>query len=337
MSRYQPSRHRIRRFTPAFVVLFGKIAGLHRGAAGRPPINLLQFDLNLLVALDALLRERNVTRAGQRVGLSQPAMSGTLARLRERFNDELLVRVGRNLELTPLAQELCQPLRQCIERIEEMVDHRRSFDPARETRSFTVAASDYAAFMLLPPLIQRLALEAPHVTVKFAQLDARSLELLAGDRIDFVIMPSEIEINCPGELLFIDRWVCATWSKHPDLGERLSAEDFCGLPHLGYELPEHEGHSVADLHLSHLQIRRQVAATTESFFMAPFLLRGTRLIAVTHQRLANSVREAADIRIFEPPYPMPDIHESIYWNPRHSSTPSHRWLRSVFVQCAGTL
>jgi DNA-binding transcriptional LysR family regulator len=300
-------------------------------------VNLVQFDLNLLVALDALLRERNVTRAGQRIGLSQPAMSGTLARLRDLFHDDLLVRVGRNLELTPLAQELGEPLRQCIERIEDMMDARRAFAPARENRSFTIAASDYAAFMLLPPLLDRLGREAPSVTVKFTQLDARSQELLTNDRIDFVVMPSEIETNNPGELLFIDRWVCAAWSGHPDLGDRLSAEQFCALPHLGYELPENDGHSVADVHLSHLQIRRRVAATTASFLIAPFLLRGTRLIAVVHQRLAERVKEAADLRIFEPPYPMPDIHESIYWNPRHAGTPSHCWLRAVFGEIARAL
>jgi DNA-binding transcriptional LysR family regulator len=295
-------------------------------------VNLARFDLNLLVALDALLGERNVTRAGQRIGLSQPAMSGTLARLRDLFHDELLVRVGRNLEPTPLAQELSAPLRQCIERIENVIENRRSFSPARERRSFTIAASDYAAFLLMPPLLDRLGQEAPGITLKFSQLDARSLELLNDDQVDFVIMPSEIETPNPGELLFIDRWVCAAWSKHPDLGERLSAAEFSTLPHLGYELPEHDGHSVADMHLSHLQIPHCTAATTESFLIAPLLLRGTRLITVLHQRLAERVREAAEIRIFEPPYPMPDIHESIYWNPRHSSTPSHRWLRAVFVE-----
>ncbi|MGH7075158.1 MAG: LysR family transcriptional regulator [Stellaceae bacterium] len=300
-------------------------------------MNLARFDLNLLVALDALLSECNVTRAGQRIGLSQPAMSGTLGRLRDLFHDDLLVRVGRNLELTPLAQELSVPLRQCIERIEDMVDNRRSFSAARERRSFTIAASDYAAFLLMPALLDQLAREAPGITLKFSQLDGRSLELLNDDRVDFVIMPSEIETNSPGELLFMDRWVCAAWTKHPDLGEQMTEGEFCALPHLCYELPERDGHSVADLYLSHLQIRRHIAATTASFLTAPFLLRGTRLITVIHRRLAERVREAADVRIIEPPYPMPDIHESIYWNPRHSSTPSHRWLRSIFVEIARKL
>lgn len=300
-------------------------------------MNLVQFDLNLLVALDALLRERNVTRAGQRIGLSQPAMSGTLARLRELFRDDLLVRVGRNLELTPLAQELGKPLRECIERIENMIEHRRAFTPAREERIFTIAASDYAAFLLLPPLLERLTTEAPGIRVKFTRLDGRSLELLGEDRVDFVIMPSEIETNFPGELLFIDRWVCAAWSKHPDLGKRLSKEEFGAMPHLGFELPERDGHSVADYHLSGLQVHRNIPATTESFLVAPFLLRGTRLITVAHQRLAERVKAAADIRIFDPPYPMPDIHESIYWNPRHSSAAPHKWLRALFMDAARAL
>ena len=300
-------------------------------------MNLVQFDLNLLVALDALLRERNVTRAGHRVGLSQPAMSGTLARLRELFRDDLLVRVGRNLELTPLAQELGEPLRQCIERIENMIEHRRAFAPACEERIFTVAASDYATYLLLPPVLERLTREAPGIRVKFTRLDGRSMELLGEGRVDFVVMPSEIETNYPGELLFIDRWVCAAWSKHPDLGKRLTREEFGNLPHLGFELPERDGHSVADDHLSGLQIRRNIAATTESFLVAPFLLRGTRLITVAHQRLAERVKAAADIELFEPPYPMPDIHESIYWNPRHSSAAPHKWLRTLFVEAARTL
>lgn len=300
-------------------------------------MNLVQFDLNLLVALDALLRERNVTRAGQRIGLSQPAMSGTLGRLRELFHDDLLVRVGRNLELTPLALELGEPLRQCIERIEDMIQHRRAFAPAREARTVTVAASDYAAYLLLPPLLERLTREAPGITLKFTRLDGRSLELLGEDRVDFVVMPSEIETHYPGELLFIDRWVCAVWSKHPDLGKRLSKEEFGALPHLGYELSERDGHSVADYHLSALQIRRHIAATTESFLVAPFLLRGTRLITLAHQRLAERVKAAADIKLFDPPYPMPDIHESIYWNPRHSSAAPHKWLRAQFVEVARAL
>ncbi|MGH6979966.1 MAG: LysR substrate-binding domain-containing protein, partial [Stellaceae bacterium] len=287
-------------------------------------MNLVRFDLNLLVALDALLKERNVTRAGQRIGLSQPAMSGTLARLRELFGDELLVRVGRHLELTPRAQELVEPLRQCIERIEDMIDHRRAFSASEERRSFTIAASDYATFLLLPPLLKRLESEAPGITVKFTRLNGNAMTELGEGRVDFVIMPSEIETSFPGELLFIDRWVCAAWSKHPDIGGRLTEKQYLALPHLGFEMPEGDGRSVADGHLSYLQVRRHIVATTESFLLAPFMLRGTRFVTLAHQRLAERVKAAADIRLLDPPYTLPDIHESIYWNPRHGGAPPHQ-------------
>jgi DNA-binding transcriptional LysR family regulator len=300
-------------------------------------MNLVQFDLNLLVALDALLRERNVTRAGQRLGLSQPAMSGTLARLRGSFHDDLLVRVGRHLELTPLAQELIEPVGQCIARIEDMIDHRRAFDPAREERVFTIAATDYATYLLMPPLLERLSREAPGMTLKFTRLHAKSMDLLGEGRIDFAILPSEIETHYPGELLFIDRWVCAAWSNHPDLGDGLTRDQYLALPHLGFEMPEHEGHSVAELHLADIEVRRHIVATTESFMLAPFMLRGTRFITLVHQRLADRVRAAADIRLYDPPYTLPDIHESIYWNPRHSGAPAHQWLRSRFVEVARAL
>src|SRR5579875_11372 len=160
------------------------------GEAGA--MKLSQFNLNLLVALDALLRERNVTRAGESIGVSQPAMSATLARLRELFKDDLLVRVGRRLELTPLAGELIGPVRQCVMQIEDVIEHRRAFRPATEERSFIIAASDYASFLLLPPLLERLAADAPGIAVKFVRLDANAVEQLASGLLDFVILPSEV-------------------------------------------------------------------------------------------------------------------------------------------------
>lgn len=300
-------------------------------------MNLARFDLNLLLALDALLRERNVTRAGQLLGLSQPAMSGTLARLRDLFHDELLVRVGRQLELTPLAQELAAPVRQTIEGIERLVEHRRGFDPATEERSFTIAATDYAAFLLLQPLMERLTGEAPRVTVRFAQLNVKSLDLLSTDTIDFVIMPSEIRSNFPHQLLFTDRWACAVWARHPEIGRRMSERQYLALPHLAFNMPQPEGWSVADNYLASKNIRRRIAATTESFLLSPFMLRGTRLITLVHRRLGERVRKAAGIRLLEPPYPLPEIHESLFWNPRHESDPAHVWLRKVFVEVARSL
>ena len=300
-------------------------------------MKLSQFNLNLLVALDALLRERNVTRAGQSVGVSQPAMSATLSRLRELFRDDLLVRVGRRLELTPLAHELTDPVRRCVMQIEDFIEHRRAFDPATEARTFVLAASDYASILLLPRLLERLAAEAPGVAVKFVGLNTQSAELLAAGLLDFVIMPSEVQPNLPGQLLFIDTWVCAAWSGHPDIGATLSEAEYLAQPHLAFAMLQGEARSIADHHLEQVGIRRRIVATADSFLLIPAILRGSCLLALIHQRLAERVKDWADIKLLPPPYDLPDIHESLFWNPRHMSSPPHLWLRSLLAEVARTL
>ena len=119
-------------------------------------MNLRQIDLNLLVALDVLLTERNVTRAGERLCLSQSAMSSTLARLRHTFDDELLVRVGRQLELTAYAEEIAAPVRQCLQQLDDMLNAKRAFEPSSSSRLFRIAATDYAVMLMLAPLVNRL-------------------------------------------------------------------------------------------------------------------------------------------------------------------------------------
>src|SRR5262245_58434475 len=154
-------------------------------SASNQPMNLRQFDLNLLVALDALLTERNVTRAGERLYLSQPAMSGILARLRLLFNDELLVRVGRHLEPTALASELARPVRECVQQIEDLLSTQRAFSPETEARTFVIAASDYVVLLLLGLLVQRLTTAAPNISVRFVSLESSGADRLAMGEIDF--------------------------------------------------------------------------------------------------------------------------------------------------------
>src|SRR5262245_14686002 len=151
-------------------------------------MNLRQFDLNLLVALDVLLTERNVTRAGERLYLSQPAMSGILSRLRHLFNDELLVRVGRNLEPTAFAAQLAQPVHECVQRIEDLLNTQRPFVPETESRSFLIAASDYVVLLLLGPLVKRLTERAPNISVRFVSLTPAVGDRLAMGEIDFSIL-----------------------------------------------------------------------------------------------------------------------------------------------------
>jgi DNA-binding transcriptional LysR family regulator len=297
-------------------------------------MNLSQFDLNLLVSLDALLIERNVTRAGQRVGLSQPAMSGTLSRLRDLFKDELLVRVGRQLELTPLAQELAPQLRLQLQGVEDLMNARRSFIPSSEARTFSIAASDYVVFLLLQPLVARMAEAAPGIKLQFVRLEAHSADRLGEDAVDFVILPSYLQTPFPSADLFKDQWVCVVWSGNPRVGKTLTEAQYLELPHLAFSLPNEGSGSAADVHLSQLGVQRRIAAWTESFILSPFLIRGTEMVTLMHARVARALEGAADARIISPPYDLPEIQETLLWNPRRTADPPHVWMREQIMAAA---
>src|SRR5688572_22582657 len=297
-------------------------------------MNLRQIDLNLLVALDVLLTERNVTRAGERLCLSQSAMSGTLARLRHTFDDELLVRVGRQLELTAYAEEIALPVRQCLQQIEELLNAKQTFEPQSASRVFRIAATDYAVMLMLSPLVKRLQELAPNVSVQFVKLNSAARERLADGDIDFSIMPEGVEHGLPSMDLFTDPWVCILCERHQAIGEKLSLEDFMAQPHMAFNIDD-EGHaSLADEHLRSSGYHRNIVATTESFTNAPFLLQGTTMLTMVPRRLATRMREAAHIRLLDIPVEVPPLAEKLIWNPRFTQSQPHRWMRQLIVDIA---
>lgn len=300
-------------------------------------MNLRQFDLNLLVALDALLEEKNVTRAAERLFMSQPAMSGMLARLRQAFDDELLVRVGRNLELTEFAAAIAGRVHQCVLEMEDLVDSKPSFSPATETRAFSIAASDYAVLLLFGPLMQRLTQAAPNVSLHFVRLDVEAAERIAAGEIDFGVFPAELELALPSIPLFEDGWVCAVWAGHPSIGERLTSEEYLRHPHLTFNISDAGHFSVADEYLSRHGHEQKIAASTGSFTAAPFLLRGTQLLTMMPRHLGERMREAADLRLLDLPFEVPPLRERLAWNPRFDASPAHVWMRAQISAAAGSL
>lgn len=297
-------------------------------------MNLRQFDLNLLVALDVLLTERNVTRAGERLFLSQPAVSGILARLRHAFQDELLVRVGRNLELTALAADLAGPVHECVCQIEDLLNLRRPFDPATSQWPFRIAASDYVVFLLLGALLKSFTERAPNVSVRFLALEPGVGERLAGGELDFAILPTELEPGLPSVPLFEDSWVSAVWSGHPHTASTFTLEEFLALPHLSFRLAGPDHGSIAESHLAQLGHELKIVASTESFATAPFLLRDTPFATLVPRRLGERLREAADIRLVELPLEIPRLREKLIWNPRYTASAAHAWFREQLVDVA---
>jgi LysR family nod box-dependent transcriptional activator len=300
-------------------------------------MNLRQIDLNLLVALDALLTERNVTRAGERLSLSQSAMSGALAKLRVLFDDELLVRVGRNLELTAYAEEISVPVRQCLQQLEDLLNAKRAFEPQSEQRVFRIAATEYAVLLMLAPVVKRLAELAPGISIQFVKLDSAAREQLANGEIDFSIMPDGVESALPSMDLFKDPWVCIVWEQHPSIGATMTVDEFMAQPHMTYNIDD-EGHaSMADQHLARNGYRRNVVATTASFTNAPFLLQGTTMLTMVPRRLAERMREAARIRLLDIPVEVPPLAEKLIWNPRFTHSQPHQWMRGLLANIAAGL
>ncbi|SCL26979.1 DNA-binding transcriptional regulator, LysR family [Micromonospora rhizosphaerae] len=300
-------------------------------------MNLANVDLNLLVALDALLTERNVTRAAARLGMTQPGMSNALGRLRRMLADPLLVRQGRNLSLTPQAEALLDPLAKILSLIQHTLEDRATFDPKKDSRSFTISASDYATLVLVGPLVRRLAVDAPGVTVHVFPRAPEAAQLLRSGEVDFVIEPKELmpAAEFPGLQLLGDRWSCAVWVDNVEVEKKMTMETYLRLPHVIYSIGR--SLSLPDRYLQERNIRRRVESSVDSFLLAAFLLKGTSLTTLLPHRTRPYLQVASEIRMLEPPLELPEITEWLWWHPRHDLDPGHTWLRTRFAEVASDI
>jgi DNA-binding transcriptional LysR family regulator len=301
-------------------------------------MNLRNADLNLLVALDALLAERNVTRAAERLSLGQPATSAALRRLRRMFDDPLLVRRGRVMELTPLARSLIGPLRSILEGIDGLLSIRPEFRPECDHNSFHVIASDYVELVLLRPLLARLGTIAPNVRVTLFPITLPFHTMLARGETDLVIFPVEVDPEMhvfTQRELFSDRYVCAVWNQHPEVRDEITLDMLGRLPYMSYS-PGRQA-SAVETQLDAAGIERRLEVSTQSFVVSPLMLRGTRLVAMLHERLARALQQAAELRILEPPLPLKPITETMFWHPRSEDDPAHRWLREEIAAMAASI
>ena len=302
-------------------------------------MDLAGVDLNLLVAFDALMDERSVTRAAARLSLSQPGMSNALARLRKLFGDPLLVRDGFTLVPTPRADALRQPVRDALAIIRAALDQRTGFDPATDRATWTVSCSDYSLLMLIGPLVRRLAAPAPGVTIRVLPRFSDPIGLLREGAADLVIEPEEImpDAQLDSQRLFADRWLCCVWAGNSAVGDRMTMDDYLRLGHLVYSVGRVQPASIVDQHFERSRVPRRIEFTVESFLLAPFLLEGTDLVTVVPERAVPHLRRTAAIRVLDPPVALPGITERLWWHPRHSADPAHAWIRAHIAEIAAEL
>jgi DNA-binding transcriptional LysR family regulator len=295
-----------------------------------------RLDLNLLLAFEALMAERNVTRAAERMSVGQPAMSASLARLRKFFGDPLLVREGRSLVPTPRALELSASFQEALDLIDSTLRASRDFDPRTAHRTFTVMASDYVLLLLLGPLVAELEAEAPDLRLIIRPVAADYTEQINRSQLDLLILPEEAAgMQASSARLFSDRLVCAVDARHPEVGEHLTEEQFRTLPLVAYAGTFVE--PMVEHWFRELGIDRATAVGTQSIVIQPLVLAGTRMMALIPERLGRHFAGQAGIRLLDPPYPLAPLHMAMYWAPRASHDPAHRWLRDRVLRAAAAL
>jgi DNA-binding transcriptional LysR family regulator len=296
-----------------------------------------RLDLNLLLAFESLIAERSVTRAAERMSVGQPAMSASLARLRRFFGDPLLVREGRSLVPTPRALELAASFQEALDLIDSTLHASRGFDPQTAHRAFTVMASDYVLLLLLGPLVAELEAEAPNLRLIIRPVADDYAEQIDRPQLDLLVLPEEAAagLQVRSARLFSDRLVCAVDERHPDVGDRLTEEQFRTLPLVSYG-----GTSVGSM-IAHrfreLGIDRATAVGTQSIVIQPLVLAGTRMMALIPERLGRHFAGQAGIRLLDPPYPLAPMRLAMFWAPRAGHDPAHRWLRDRVLQAAAAL
>jgi LysR family transcriptional regulator, nod-box dependent transcriptional activator len=298
------------------------------------------MDLNLLVALEALLLERSVTRAAARVGLSQPGMSNALARLRRLFDDPLLVRRGAGLVPTARADTLIGPVHDALELIRSALRTQTTFDPASERRSFRLSCSDYSVLMLVGPLVRALAAEAPDVQLEVLPRLADAGRALANGDVDLVVEPLEImgEVDLASLRLWEDRWMCCVWAGNTRVKRPMTLEHYLSLGHLVYSMGgADQPVALPDRHLERRGYERRIELSVESFLLAPFLLQGTDLATLVPERAVPFLRRTGEIRILPAPVELPVLVEMLWWHPRTNADPALAWLRGRIAGIAGTL
>jgi len=304
-------------------------------------MQLNRFDLNLLIALDALLHEKNVTRAAERVFVSQPAMSAALQKLRDYFNDPLLVRVGRDMELTPRGLSLVEPVREALLRIQITLGTQPTFDPAKVKRSFTIICSADAHLRVMPGALRRAVREAPNVQCHIEQFSETTLSRLEYGDADLYLgmnlLPVFGEKQFPDWLRVVDirpvQWACVCAADHPTLGDELTEEQYKTLPHLiGW--PNSHSVPLEEYIRRQLGVEINVRATVQSLVEIPYLLQGTELIATLPERLVTAMNQTVPVKIFPLPMRVTETREVLVWHKRNEPDPGHAWMRDILVEVA---
>ncbi|TCN26991.1 transcriptional regulator NodD1 [Sinorhizobium americanum] len=296
------------------------------------------LDLNLLVALDALMAERNLTAAARTINLSQPAMSAAVGRLRTYFNDDLFTMVGRELVPTPRAERLAPAVREALLNIQISIISWDPFCPAQSDRCFRVILSDYAALVFFEKVVRRVAREAPGVCFELLPLADNYDDCLRRGEADFLIFPELFMSRAhPKATLFEETLVCVGCRSNKQLSERLTFERYMSMGHVVVKFGNARTPSIEEWYLLEHGLKRHIEVVVQGFSMVPFMLSGTERIATMPLRLVNQLAKTIPLQIVELPLPMPAFNQAVQWPALHNSDQASLWMRDVLFQEASRM
>ncbi|WP_033335221.1 MULTISPECIES: LysR family transcriptional regulator [Actinomycetes] len=301
-------------------------------------MSLRDFDLNMLVTLDALLQEKNVTRAARRLGVTQPSVSAALRRLRRHFDDELLRRNGSRYELTSLAELLATQTAPALLGVQRVLDVAPSFDPGTSEREFTLMMSDYATAVFADTLAGIIAEQAPGVRLTVREVSAFAVSHAAETlrSVDGIVLPHGFIHDVPSDMLWEDVWVCIVARDNADVDELLTLEQLKRMPWV-VSYNSATAFTPAVQQLRTIGIEPDIRLVTESFLALPFLVAGTDRIALLQARLADRLSKSAGVRTVSCPWDVSPLVEAFWWHPAMHDDPAHAWLRSTLCEAGGRL
>lgn len=298
-------------------------------------LNPRTLDLNLLAVFDAIMAEGNLTRAAQRLAMSQPAMSNALSRLRVALDDPLFTRSARGMVPTARARLLAAPVRQALDLIGSALRPSTSFDYHSSQRRFVVAVEDYGEAVIVPRLIDWLSQVAPGL-----QLDVRPIayaalrDALQNGEVDLAVSYFRVRSpECHSRVLLEESLVSMVRQDHPSVGETLSLEQYLALPHV-ILMPRTAGGPVIDHVLSGMGLKRRIALQVPHFLSMPLIVKGTDFVCTLPRRMANVYAENFRLRVLKTPVECPTIPVYLLWHRSLDAEPGHAWLRdSIWGLC----
>jgi DNA-binding transcriptional LysR family regulator len=299
-------------------------------------MELHELDLNLLVVFTRLLAERRVSKVADSLGVSQPAVSNSLAKLRRHFGDELFLRTPKGMEPTPFAEQLAESVNDALSMIHSGINQRSSFEPKSAQRAVTIGMTDIGEIYFLPALIERLRREAPGVTLSTVRNTAVNLrDELESGKVDLALgLLPQLKAGFFQRRLFMQRYVCLMRRGHRLDKRRLSIAEFAGAEHL-VVVSAGTGHGKVDELLERSRVRRHVRLTVPHYVGVGHILSSTDLIATVPERLADRLIEPFGLAKVAHPAKLPEIAINLFWHARYHREPANRWLRSVVFELFG--